>query len=169
MKFQYKTLITPALSGLIIGVAFIFVQPLFGMSPLTERHAQGYMSLSSMNYGTAITLAWLAHLFVSACYGMAMGIALKMSNKFVPLIVFQILTLGWITTILAPPANALLVKVIGSGVFPVLSSLPSFNFTLDAKLSLHVMFFAAIALLLYLYERRAVLARFIESLRPAVQ
>jgi hypothetical protein len=35
-----KLLIIAAIIGIFVLVAFIFIQPLFGMSPLTQRHAE---------------------------------------------------------------------------------------------------------------------------------
>ena len=140
-----------AILGLIVGVLFIFVQPLFGMSPLTERHAQGYMKLSEMSYSAAINSAWFIHLFISVCYGIACSIALLISAR-VTLYSIQILILSWFTTVIAPPANALIVKAIGTKSFPSLANLPALNFSVDAKLIFHLVFFAVIAAILWGYQ-----------------
>lgn len=151
-KSSIQLVTTGAVLGLIIGVLFIFVQPLFGMSPLTQRHAEGYMKLSEMSHGTAITSAWLMHLFISACYGIACSVALILSKKIVPYSV-QIVFLSWITTVIAPPANALIVKLIGTQSLSSFTNLPAMNFSIDAKLILHLIFFAVIALTLWVSQR----------------
>ena len=147
-----KILFISSIIGLIIGVAFIYVQPLFGMSPLTNRHAAGYMKLGYMSEGSAIFVAWSIHLFISICYGLATGIALIISKKVVPFIL-QVFALGWLTTLIAPPANALIVKLVGTGAFPALSSLPALNYSIDAKLILHIVFFGVIAIILWAYKK----------------
>jgi len=151
-KSTQKTLFVSAIIGFIVGIAFIFVQPLFGMSPLTGRHAAGYMKLGSMSETSALLTAWSIHLFISVCYGLATGIALKISKKVVPFIL-QVFALGWLTTLIAPPANALIVKLVGTGAFPALSSLPALNYSIDAKLILHIVFFGVIAIILWAYKK----------------
>lgn len=142
-----KLLFIAAIIGFVVGIAFIFIQPLFGMSPLTQRHAAGYMNSGSMSASTAIIIAWCVHLFISVCYGLGTGIALLISRKAIPFVV-QIVFLGWFTTVIAPPANGLIVKLVGNKSFPSFEQLPPFNFQLDAKLVLHLLFFAAIAIVL---------------------
>tara|TARA_R110002049_G_scaffold54526_4_gene151718 strand:+ start:147 stop:620 length:474 start_codon:yes stop_codon:yes gene_type:complete len=143
-----RLLIVAAAVGFFVGVVFIFVQPLFGMSPLTQRHAEAYMNLGSMSAGTAFTVAWAVHLFISVCYGLAVGIALLLSRNAIPFII-QLVVFAWVTTVIAPPANALLVRLIGSKSLPSPEQLPPLNFQLDAKLLLHILFFAAIAAALW--------------------
>lgn len=150
-----KLLFFAAIIGLIVGVIFIFVQPLFGMSPLTQRHAEGYMKLSSMSQSSALISAWIMHLLVSISYGIASALALLMSRKIVTYSL-QILFLSWVTTVIAPPANAFLVKLIGTKSFPALNGLPAMNFSVDAKLILHLIFFAAIAIVLWFYQRSSI-------------
>lgn len=138
--------------GLLVGVIFIYIQPLFGMSPLTQRHAEGYMNLSDMSYDTAITYAWIMHLFISMCYGIACSLALFISNKLLAYTA-QIVLLSWVTTVIAPPANALIVKLIGTQSLSSFANLPTMNFSIDAKFVLHLLFFSAIAVVLWFYQR----------------
>ncbi|RBP51093.1 hypothetical protein [Arenicella xantha] len=151
-KKTITLLISSVVIGLLVGVIFIFVQPLFGMSALTQRHAEGYMKLGSMSESTALVSAWFVHLFISACYGIASAIALLISRNALPY-TLQIVFLGWITTVIAPPANAFLVKLIGTQSLPAISTLPALNFAFDAKLVLHLIFFAVIAISLWSYQR----------------
>ncbi len=155
-----NTLIIGALTGFLVGVLFIYVQPLFGMSPLTDRHAAAYTKLSDISPSMAIVIAWTAHLLVSIGYGIATGIALYISNMTSKkLLTFslqfglQIVALGWLTTVIAGPANQLIVRLVTSNGFPSLEGLPPLNFNLDAKLALHLMFFVVSGLFLLAYSR----------------
>lgn len=147
-----KTLITGAIVGFIVGVLFIYAQPLFGMSALTDRHAAAYTKLSNISPASAIIIAWAAHLIVSIAYGIATALALLISKNTISFAV-QVFALGWFTTVIAGPANQLIVRVVTSPGFPALNDLPALNFSFDAKLILHVLFFAAIALFLYAFNR----------------
>jgi|GEM_PF-2490788 len=147
-----KTLLIGAISGFVVGVLFIYAQPLFGMSALTERHAAAYLALSDMSPSTAIFIAWTAHLLVSIAYGTATAVALLLSKNLATY-ALQILALGWFTTVIAGPANQLIVRLVSSAGFPALNNLPPLNFNLDAKLILHLLFFAFIALAIALYTQ----------------
>jgi len=155
-----NTLLISTLSGFIVGVLFIYVQPLFGMTPLTDRHAAAYTKLSNIGPSMALVIAWAAHLLVSVCYGIATGLALYISNKISnttskKLLTFglQIFALGWFTTVIAGPANQLIVRLVTSNGFPSLDGLPPLNFNFDAKLVLHLIFFLVIGLFLLGYSR----------------
>jgi hypothetical protein len=147
-----KSLIIGAFIGLIVGVLFIYVQPYFGMTTLTSRHAGAYVKLSDITPSIASIIAWSAHLFVSVGYGVVTAIALFISKN---LIVFglQTLVLGWFTTVIAGPANELIIRLVTSNHFPSFTGLPALNFNFDAKLALHVVFFAVISLFILLYKR----------------
>ena len=147
-----KTLLIGAIIGFFVGMLFIYVQPLFGMSPLTDRHAAAYVKLSDISPSMAIIIAWSAHLLVSTAYGLASAIALLISRN---LAIFSliIIALGWFTTVIAGPANQLIVRVVTSKSFPSLENLPALNFNLDAKLALHLIFFLFIGLFLLGYSR----------------
>ena len=147
-----KSLLIGALTGFLVGVLFIYIQPLFGMSPLTDRHAAAYTKLSDIIPSMAIVIAWTAHLLVSIGYGIATGIALFISKN---LLTFglQIVAMGWLTTVIAGPANQLIVRLVTSNGFPSLEGLPPLNFNLDAKLALHLMFFVVSGLFLLVYSR----------------
>jgi len=155
-----NTLLIGTLTGFIVGVLFIYVQPLFGMSPLTDRHAAAYTKLSDIGPSMAIVIAWAAHLLVSIGYGIATGLALYLSNMISNIsskksLAFglQIIALGWFTTVIAGPANQLIVRFVTSGGFPSLSGLPPLNFNADAKLVLHLIFFLVIGLFILGYSR----------------
>lgn len=147
-----NTLLIGALTGFIVGVLFIYVQPLFGMSPLTDRHAAAYTKLSDISPSMALVIAWAAHLLVSIGYGIVTGLALYISKN---LFTFglQIVALGWFTTVIAGPANQLIVRFVTSNGFPSLEGFPPLNFNLDAKLVLHLIFFVVIGLFLLGYSR----------------
>ncbi|TWX65743.1 hypothetical protein [Colwellia sp. C1TZA3] len=147
-----NTLIIGAIIGFIVGVLFIFVQPLFGMSPLTDRHAAAYVKLGDINPSMAIIIAWSAHLLVSTAYGITTAIALLISKK-PAIFALLIVVLGWFTTVIAGPANQLIVRVVTSKSFPSIDNLPALNFNLDAKLLLHLIFFLFIGLFLLAYNR----------------
>lgn len=147
-----QTLLIGAIIGFIVGVLFIYVQPLFGMSPLTDRHAAAYVKLGDMSPSVAIVVAWIAHLLVSTAYGIASAIALLISkNLFTYLL--QIVVLGWFTTVIAGPANQLIVRLVTTKSFPSFEGLPALNFNFDAKLALHLIFFLVIGLFLLVYSR----------------
>lgn len=151
-----KTILIGAISGFIVGVLFIYVQPLFGMSPLTDRHAAAYTKLSDISPSMAISIAWAAHLLVSIAYGIATGIALlisKMASRSLLTYILQIVALGWFTTVIAGPANQLIVRLVTSKSFPSMDNLPPLNFNFDAKLALHLIFFLFIGLFLLGYSR----------------
>lgn len=148
---QTQLLLMAALLGAVVGVLFIFVQPWFGMDTLTSRHAAAYQQLGGWSAIPALVIAWLAHLAVSVFYGLASGIVVLKIRQF-PWVAFYTLAFSWITTVIAPPANALIVQLVS---FQHLEpgKLPALNFSLDVKLLLHLVFFAAIVLALYLYKR----------------
>ena len=147
-----KILLIGAIIGFIVGVLFIYVQPLFGMSPLTDRHAAAYVKHSNMNPSVAIVIAWLAHLLVSTAYGFASAAALLISRNLFSYLL-QIFVLGWFTTVIAGPANQLIVRLVTTKGFPSLEKLPALNFNLDEKLVLHLIFFLVIGLFLLVYSR----------------
>lgn len=147
-----QTLLIGAMIGFIVGVLFIYVQPLFGMSPLTDRHAAAYVKLSDMSPSVAIVIAWFVHLSVSMAYGFASAVALLISrNLFTYLL--QIVVLGWFTTVIAGPANQLIVRLVTTKGFPSLEKLPALNFNFDTKLALHLIFFLVIGIFLLAYNR----------------
>jgi hypothetical protein len=87
-----------------------------------------------MGASTALIIGWCVHLFISVCCDLGVGIALLISRK-------------------APPANGLLVKLIGTKVLLSLEQLPALNFQLDVKLILHLVFFMTIAMTLWIIDR----------------
>lgn len=147
-----QTLLIGATIGFIVGVLFIYVQPLFGMSPLTDRHAAAYVKLSDLSPSVAIVIAWFAHLLVSAAYGFASAVALLISRNLLSYLL-QIVVLGWFTTVIAGPANELIVRLVTTKGLPSLEKLPALNFNLDAKLALHLIFFLTIGLFVLVYSR----------------
>jgi len=147
-----KTLIIGAITAFIVGVLFIFVQPFFGMPPLTDRHADAYVKFGGLSPLMAIIIAWFVHLLVSTAYGIATATALLISKKLY-IFALLVLVLGWITTVIAGPANQLIVRVVTSKSFPSMSNLPALNFSFDVKLLLHLIFFIFIGLFLLAYSR----------------
>lgn len=147
-----QTLLIGAIIGFIVGVLFIYVQPLFGMSPLTDRHAAAYVKLSDMSPFVAIVIAWFAHLLVSTAYGFASAVALLISRNIFSYLI-KIIVLAWFTTVIAGPANQLIVRLVTTKGFPSFEKLPVLNFNIDAKLALHLIFFFVIVLFLLVYRR----------------
>ncbi len=138
--------------GAIVGVLFIIVQPLFGMDTLTSRHAAAYQQMGSWSAMPALIIAWAAHLAVSVFYGLISGIVI-MNYRQMSLVALFTLAFSWITTLIAPPANALIVQWVSfQQIRP--EALPGLNFHLDAKFVLHLGFFAVISAVLYVYRNR---------------
>ncbi|RTE64324.1 hypothetical protein EH243_18070 [Amphritea opalescens] len=152
-NFQLQFLLLAAILGLVAGIVFIIIQPLFGMDTLTSRHAAFYQQLGGWGSVPAVMIAWTAHLLVSIFYGLLCAILL-LNTLRLALIALGTLLFTWITTVIAPPANAMIVQLVS---FQQLHSekLPPLNFSLDVKFLLHLVFFAAISFVLYLYAKKA--------------
>lgn len=150
--FRLQFLLMAAILGLVAGVVFIIIQPLFGMDTLTSRHAAFYQQLGGWGSVPAIMIAWTAHLLVSIFYGLLCGILL-LSTRRLALIVLVTFLFTWITTVIAPPANAMIVQLVSFQQLHV-EKLPPLNFSLDVKFLLHLVFFAAISFVLYLYAKK---------------
>lgn len=151
MPRNWQLLFMAGLLGAVMGVLFIVIQPLFGMDTLTSRHAAAYQKLGGWNSTAAIAIAWTAHLSVSVFYGLLSGIVIL---KTVRLELVALFTLGfsWLTTVIAPPANAAIVQLVSFQDMHF-SQLPGLNFSLDVKFVLHLVFFAAISAALYTYRK----------------
>jgi hypothetical protein len=139
------------LFGVVMGVVFIVVQPLFGMDTLTSRHAAAYQQLGGWSSAAAITIAWAAHLAVSVFYGLLSGIVILKTSRLWLITLFT-LAFSWLTTVIAPPANAMIVQLVSFQQLQI-DQLPSLNFSLDVKFVLHLVFFAAISIALYFYKK----------------
>jgi hypothetical protein len=137
------------LLGVVMGIIFIAVQPWFGMAALTGRHAALYQQLGHWNSVAAIVIAWAAHLAVSVFYGVLCG-AVMLRTARVKFIALFTLVVSWLTTVIAPPANAIIVQLVSFQQIQF-SKLPSLNFSLDVKFLLHLVFFVAISVGLYIY------------------
>ncbi len=138
------------LLGVAVGVLFILVQPLFGMDTLTSRHAALYQQLGGWSATPAVLIAWFAHLTVSVLYGLMSGIVVMTVSRL-KLVAMLTLAFAWVTTVIAPPANAIIVQLVAYGHIDG-NKLPGLNFNLDEKFVLHLAFFAAISGVLYLYR-----------------
>jgi hypothetical protein len=68
-------------------------------------------------------------------------------------VLFATIVLAWLTTIVAPPANVIIVQFVSSRDIQ-LSQLPDFNFSLDVKFVLHLVFFAVISVALFRYMKK---------------
>lgn len=135
--------------GAAVGVLFIVVQPLFGMDTLTSRHAAAYQNMGSWSATPALILAWLAHLLVSVFYGLISGLVFVKYQRLGVIALFT-LAFSWVTTVIAPPANALIMQLVSfQQIRP--EGLPALNFSLDAKFVLHLGFFVVIVAALYIY------------------
>ncbi len=147
-----RLLLLAGLLGLVVGVLFILVQPLFGMDPLTSRHAAAYQKLGGWSAAPAWAIAWFAHLAVSVAYGLMSGLLVITATRW-PWMVLGTLAFGWVTTVIAPPANAIIVQWVSVQRLD-LGNLPALNLALDEKFVLHLAFFAVITAILHAGSRR---------------
>ena len=138
-----KVILTALIVGLFASVAFIFIQPLFGMLTLTSRHAAAYVKLGEYDASTALLLSWFVHMSVSVFYALLSTIIFNVNRTWLVNIT-QVFALGWITTLTATPANEFVVKLITSLQFPDLSTLSALNTEIGPKLWLHIMFFGVV-------------------------
>ena len=134
-----NNLVTTLLVAVIASIAFIWIQPLFGMLTLTSRHA-AYMDIGGYGEAIAVILSWIVHVSVSIFYTLISLSIYKLNHSY--LVNFlQIVLLGWLTTLLATPANEWVVKLITTGQLPAIDSLSALNTQVGPKLWLHIMFF----------------------------
>ncbi|MBA6352903.1 hypothetical protein [Colwellia sp. BRX9-1] len=129
------------LIGIFSSIAFIVIQPLFGMLTLTSRHASAYINVGNYNETTAIALSWLVHSSVSVFYTFIASIIYNFNASYL-VSVAQVIILGWLTTLTATPANEWVVKLITTGQFTSITSLSELNTEIGPKLWLHILFFA---------------------------
>lgn len=136
-------IINTLLIGTVTSIAFILIQPLFGMLTLTSRHAAAYINTGNYNETVAVTLSWFVHVGVSIFYTL---ISLSVYNFKHSIFVnfMQLLVLGWITTLIATPANYWVIKLITTGKLTAISSLPSLNTDIGPKFWLHILFFTMV-------------------------
>jgi magnesium-transporting ATPase (P-type) len=142
------------ISGIVAGVLFIAFQSLFAMGTITGRHAQTYMELGAYSILQASVMAWLVHLLVSIAYASVSTIIFAI-NPSIWVSIAQTVALGWVTTLLATPANVFVMKLLGTLSVPALSSLPPVNTSVDAKLVLHIAFFVLVIAILYVFYKRS--------------
>jgi len=147
-----NTMLTAAFIGLISSIIFILVQPIFGMSTLTSRHAAAYISLGGYTEISALLLSWFVHISVSIAYAILSSIIFSI-NSTALVNTIQILVFGWITTLIATPANEFVVKLVTMKKFPDLSALAPLNFEVGPKLWLHLVFFVFIIIGLCLTQK----------------
>lgn len=138
-----NTLTTTFFVGVIASIAFILIQPSFGMLTLTSRHAAVYTDIGHYNETFAVALAWLVHGSVSIFYTF---ISLLIYNFNHSLIInfIQIIVLGWLTTLIATPANEWVIKLITTGQLTPLHALSNLNTEVGPKLWLHILFFSLV-------------------------
>lgn len=129
---KINTLTITFLIGIIASVAFIVIQPFFGMLTLTSRHASAYIDIGNYSVTTAITLAWFVHISVSIFYTF-ISILIYNFNHSLFVNFLQITLLGWLTTLIATPANEWVVKLITTGKFTTVSSLSALNTQIGPK------------------------------------
>ena len=135
-----KMFLTALAVGLVSSIAFILIQPLFGLSTLTSRHAAAYVLHGDYSENNALILSWVVHISVSVAYAMLSTFIFTL-NRSLPVSIGQVVLLGWFTTLIATPANQLVVKVATTMQFPALSSLAPLNTAIGPKLWLHIVFF----------------------------
>lgn len=142
---KLNTFTTALIVGLIASIAFIIIQPLFGMLTLTSRHADAYVKLGGYLENTAFILSWVVHISVSIFYALV-STAIFNVNKSWFVNIGQIIALGWLTTLTATPANEFVVKLITTLTLPDLGSLSALNTEIGAKFWLHILFFAIVVM-----------------------
>lgn len=150
-----NSVITGVFVGLVASIVFIIVQPLFGMSTLTSRHALAYVSLGGYSETSAMILSWFVHVGVSICYALLSMLIFNL-NRSLLVCVLQVLILGWITTLIATPANEFVVKLVTTLSFPNLSSLSAVNTDVGPKLWLHIAFFAFVMVGIWLANMKSI-------------
>lgn len=136
-----NTFITACIVGLIASIAFILIQPLFGLATLTSRHAAAYINLGGYSETAALLLSWFVHISVSIFYAL-LSTAIFTFNHSLMVSVGQTIILGWFTTLIATPANEWVVKLVTTKQFPDLDTLAALNTQIGPKLWLHILFFA---------------------------
>lgn len=144
-----NTLITAFVVGLIAGIAFILVQPLFGMATLTSRHAAAYVNYGAYSETAALILSWFVHIGVSIFYALLSTLIFNFNHSLL-VSVGQTISLGWLSTLIATPANEWVVKLVTTAQFPAFNSLAALNTQIGPKLWLHLLFFAFVLGGLYL-------------------
>ena len=87
-----------------------------------------------------MVIAWFVHISVSIAYALLSSLIFTLNNSL-KVNVIQVLFFGWLTTLIATPANEFVVKVVTTQQLPALSSLAGLNFELGAKFWLHIVFF----------------------------
>ncbi|WP_339725587.1 hypothetical protein [uncultured Paraglaciecola sp.] len=147
-----NTLITACIVGLVASIAFILVQPLFGLATLTSRHAAAYINLGGYSDIAALLLSWFVHISVSIFYAL-LATGIFTINHSMIVSVAQVIILGWFTTLIATPANEWVVKLVTTQQFPDLSSLAALNTQIGPKLWLHILFFAFVLGGLFIIKR----------------
>lgn len=149
-----KTLLESLLIGTFAAIVFIIVQPMFGMLTLTSRHSTAYTEIGNYAPGIALILSWLVHIGVSVFYTFVSLTIYKLNNSTFAN-VLQIAFLGWVTTLLATPANEWVVRFITSGKFAELSSLSGLNTEIGPKLWLHVFFFLLLVISFWVIQTKS--------------
>ncbi|WP_298943401.1 hypothetical protein [uncultured Psychromonas sp.] len=139
--------------GIVASIVFILIQPFFGLSTLTSRHAAAYVNLGGYNETVALILSWFVHVSVSTAYAILSAFIFSI-NSTIAVSTIQVFVLGWVTTLIATPANEWVVKLVTTQTFPDISSLASINTELGAKFWLHVMFFVLVIIGLYVVSTK---------------
>lgn len=146
-----NTIISTCIVGLVASIAFILIQPVFGMSTLTSRHAMAYINLGGYSEIAALLLSWFVHISVSVFYALLSMLIFSVNTSLV-VSVLQVIILGWITTLTATPANEFVVKLVTMQKFPDLGTLSHINTDVGPKLWLHILFFAFVVLGLWIVK-----------------
>lgn len=136
------------LLGVLAGTLFIILQSSFDMGSITSRHADAYLANTAFTPVTATILAWFVHLLVSVIYAGAAVLIFSYSHAWY-VSVIQITVLGWLTTLIATPANVFVMKWVSTASIPIMNTLPDLNTNIDAKLLLHIVFYVLVLLPMY--------------------
>ncbi|MGB5446596.1 MAG: hypothetical protein WBM99_13960 [Psychromonas sp.] len=138
-----KSVITAVFVGLVASIAFILIQPLLGMTTLTSGHADVYANHAFYSATAAMTLSWFLHISVSITYALLSTLIFNFNSSLL-MNSAQVVVLGWLTTLIATPANEFVVKLVITEQFPILRSLSALNTEIGPKLWLHMMFFVLV-------------------------
>ena len=119
------------------------------MATLTSRHAAAYVNYGAYSETAALILAWVVHIGVSISYALLSTLIFNLNHSFL-VSVGQMIGLGWLTTLIATPANEWVVKLVTTAQFPAFNSLAALNTQIGPKLWLHLLFFGFVIGGLYL-------------------
>lgn len=134
-----------ALVGALLGaLLFWLVQVLAGGGTITAFMGREIVTAGRYPTGLATPIGWAVHLGVSLCYALLMAAVMGIPRQLTPMAsvattLGAALALGWMTTLVAPPAISIAVAVLGERRWP--AALFPLNTDLGLPWANHVLFF----------------------------